>query len=114
MYRQIRQGSKAVKILFSIQKDLARLPFMTRDQFITFCFVALLIFVVYQVGLIFFPFIQTIFWASILTFAFYPLYTTLRKNLIKNQTAASLIITIFIFLIVVIPMTFLIISLTSQ
>ncbi len=87
---------------------------MTRDQFIRICFIALLIFVVYQVGLIFLPFFQTIFWAAILTFAFYPIYERLKKTMPGQETIASLLTTLIIFLIVIIPVSYLIISLTEE
>lgn len=87
---------------------------MSRDQFIRICFLALLIFIVYQVFLIFFPFIETIFWAAILTFAFYPLYERLKKIFKSNETPAALATTLIIFLIVIVPVGYLIVNLTTQ
>ena len=87
---------------------------MTRDQFISLFFIALLIFVVYQVFLVFFPFSRAIFWSAILAFGFYPLYEKLRTRLKPNETLAALLMTALIFLIVVPPVVLLIINVTGQ
>lgn len=113
LYRRVKGRAKAGKILFSNRPSLATLLPMTRDQFIRLCFLALLIFIVYQVFLIFRPFVETIFWASILTFAFYPVYDRIKKKM-GSDTPAALLTTLIIFLIVIIPVAYLIVSLTSQ
>jgi predicted PurR-regulated permease PerM len=87
---------------------------MTKEQFIRLFFIALLVFIVYQVFLIFLPFARTIFWAAILTFAFYPLYSQIRQAFGKHETAAAAITTILIFLIVIPPLIYLVINLTAQ
>ncbi len=87
---------------------------MTRDQFIAFFFIALLLFIIYEVFCILSPFFNAIFWSAILAFAFFPLYEHLKKALGDRETLASLIMTVFIFLIVVPPMVILVINLTSQ
>lgn len=87
---------------------------MTRDQFIRSCFVALLIFVVYQVFWIFSAFTETVFWAAILTFAFLPVFDFFHKKQKLNQTIASLLTTFLVVLVVIIPVTYLLISLISQ
>ena len=87
---------------------------MTRDQFISLFFIALLILVVYQIGLIFLPFSRAIFWSSILAFGFYPLYEKLRQALKPRETLAALLMTGAIFLIVVPPVIFLLINLAAQ
>lgn len=86
---------------------------MTRNQIVSLFFLALLLFVVYQILLLFSPFMDAIFWAAILAFGFYPLFVPLKKTL-KNETAASLIMTVFILLLVAPPFIFLIVNLTSQ
>ncbi len=87
---------------------------MTREQFIRVCFIALLIYIVYQIFLIFIPFSQSIFWSAILTFAFYPVYQKIRALMGKREILAALLTTALIFLLVVPPVIYLIINLTSQ
>lgn len=87
---------------------------MTRDQFISLFFIALLLFVVYQIFLILSPFFRAIFWSSILAFGFYPIYAQLKRRLKKNETLAALIMTFFIFLVVIPPVVLLVINLTAQ
>ena len=86
---------------------------MTREKFISYFFIVLLIFVVYQVFLIFSPFFHAIFWSAILSFSFYPLYIRL-KRFIPNETWAAILMTIVIFLVVVPPVVFLIVNITNQ
>ncbi len=87
---------------------------MKREQFISFCFIALLVFIIWQIFLIFSPFFRAIFWASILAFAFHPIYRRLRTSLKMNETLAALLMTILIFLIVLPPVILLVLNLTSQ
>ncbi len=87
---------------------------MTRDQFISFFFVGLLVFVVYQIFKIFSPFADAIFWSATLAFAFYPLYQKLRSKLKPNETLAALLMTAAIFLLVVPPVVILIVNITAQ
>ncbi len=87
---------------------------MTRDQFISLFFIALLIFVVYEIFLIFGPFFHSIFWAAILAFGFYPLYDRLKKALKTHEIIAALLMTVLIFLIVIPPVVLLIINITGQ
>lgn len=86
---------------------------MTKEQFLRFFFIALLIFIVYQIFLIFLPFAKTIFWAAILTFTFYPLYVSIRKT-IKQESVASGVTTLLIFLIVIPPLVYIVTNLTMQ
>lgn len=86
---------------------------MKRDQFVSLFFVVLLVFVVYQILLILSPFLQSIFWAAILAFGFYPVYLGLKKN-VPNETAAALGMTILIFLIVIPPVILLFMNVSSQ
>lgn len=87
---------------------------MTRDQFISLFFIALLLFIVYQIFLILAPFGKAIFWSAILAFAFYPLYDRLRKRFESQETFAALVMTVLIFLIVVPPFALLLLNLTTQ
>lgn len=87
---------------------------MTRDQFVSLCFIALLLFVVWEIILIFAPFAKAIFWSAILAFAFYPLYTRLRKNLKPNDTLAAVLMTALIFLIVIPPVALIVVNVAAQ
>ncbi len=90
-----------------------RLPGMTRDKFISYFFIFLLIFVVYQVFLIFSPFFGAIFWSAILSFSFFPLYVRLKKQ-IPNETVSAFVMTVIIFLVVLPPLVLLLITLIQQ
>ncbi|HXV27503.1 MAG TPA: AI-2E family transporter, partial [bacterium] len=87
---------------------------MTREQFISLFFIALLIFVVYEIFLIFGPFFHSIFWAAILAFGFYPIYDRLKKVLKTHEIVAALIMTVLIFLVVIPPVVLLVINITDQ
>ena len=87
---------------------------MTRDQLISLFFIALLIVVLYQICLIFSPFLHAIFWSGILAFAFYPLYDKLRAATKPHSTLAAALMTGIIFLVVIPPVAFLIVNLIEQ
>ncbi len=87
---------------------------MTRDQFISLFFIALLVFVVFEIFLIFGPFFHSIFWAAILAFGFYPVFDRLKKMLKTHDLIAAFLMTILIFLVVIPPIVFLIINITGQ
>lgn len=87
---------------------------MTRHQFVTFFFLALLVFVLVQTVRLFAPFFDSIFWAGILAYAFYPIYDRLRKPLKLAETFTALCMTLVIILIVMPPLAFLIVNLTGQ
>lgn len=87
---------------------------MTRDQFISLFFIALLLFVVYEILLILSPFLRAIFWSAILAFGFYPLHSELKRRLKTHETVAAFVMTVLIFLLVVPPVVFLLLNLTTQ
>ena len=87
---------------------------MKREQFISLFFIVFLIFIIYQIFLILSPFFNAIFWSAILAFSFYPIYVRLRRRLDPHETAAALLMTSAIFLIVIPPVALLIINLTAQ
>jgi predicted PurR-regulated permease PerM len=87
---------------------------MTRDQFISLFFIALLLFIVYEIFLIFGPFLRAIFWAAILAFGFYPLYEKLKESLKTHEILAAVLMTILIFLVVIPPVVLLIVNITAQ
>lgn len=87
---------------------------MTRDQFISLFFIALLIFVVYEFFLILSPFFRAIFWSAILAYGFYPLYEKLKRRLKRHETLAAVLMTIVIFLVVVPPVIVLVANVATQ
>ena len=88
--------------------------FMKRDQLISFFFIALLIFIIYQLFIIFSPFFQSIFWAAILTFTFYPIYDRFRKLMPLPDWIPALLMTFIILLVVIPPVVFLVVNITGQ
>jgi len=87
---------------------------MTRDQFVSLFFIALLIFVVYQIFRIFAPFFHAIFWGAILAFGFYPLYESLKKKLKQREGLAAFLMTVVVFLIVIPPVLILLANVAEQ
>jgi predicted PurR-regulated permease PerM len=88
---------------------------MKRDQFVSLCFLALLVFVVYQVFWIFSPFFKAIFWSAILAFTFYPVYEKVRNNPFKiGETGSALLMTVIIVLVVIPPLIYIIINMAAQ
>lgn len=87
---------------------------MTRNQIVTFCFIALLLFVVHQIVKIFIPFTHPIFWAAILAFGFYPFHAQIKKRISKHETIAALITTAIIILIVVPPLVVIVANVATQ
>ena len=87
---------------------------MTRDQFISLFFLALLLFIIYQFCLILSPFVRAIFWSAILAFGFYPLYEQLRKKLKTHEILAAALMTVLIFLIVIPPVVLVITNVATQ
>ena len=87
---------------------------MKREQFISYFFIGILAFIVYQVFLIFVPFFNSIFWAAILTFAFYPIYLKLLHYFPKRDMAIALFMTLIVFLIVIPPLLMILVNLTTQ
>ncbi len=87
---------------------------MTREQLISLFFLALLVFVIYQIALIFSPFFRAIFWSAILSFAFYPVYERVKPLFGKHQTLAAVVMTLVIFLMVVPPVILVIVTVAGQ
>lgn len=87
---------------------------MTREQFISVFFLALLGFVVIEVFKIFSVFYRAMFWAGILAFAFYPLHERLRKMFRLNRSFSAAIMTVVIFLVVIPPVLFILGNLMNQ
>ncbi|HOW58247.1 MAG TPA: AI-2E family transporter [Candidatus Omnitrophota bacterium] len=87
---------------------------MRREQFISFFFIGILAFIIYEIFCIFAPFFTAIFWAAILTFAFYPIYSKLQKTFPKRNNSIAFLMTIAVFLIVIPPLIFILINMTTQ
>ncbi|HOW87819.1 MAG TPA: AI-2E family transporter [Candidatus Omnitrophota bacterium] len=87
---------------------------MKREQFISFFFIGILAFIIYEVFRIFSPFFTAIFWAAILAFAFYPLYAKLRKLFPRRSGSIALLMTIVVFLIVIPPLIMILINMTKE
>ncbi|PIQ86937.1 MAG: hypothetical protein COV74_02625 [Candidatus Omnitrophica bacterium CG11_big_fil_rev_8_21_14_0_20_45_26] len=87
---------------------------MTRDQFISLFFLALLVFVIYEIFQIFSPFFSSIFWGAILAFGFYPVYAWLKQKWKHHDTLAALCMTLFIFCVVIPPVVILFANLAGQ
>lgn len=79
-----------------------------QNQIIAIFFFGLFLFVMYQLFVIFSPFFEAIFWASILTFAFYPLHKRLVART-GRPVPAAIITSVVIFLVVIVP-AFLVLS----
>lgn len=87
---------------------------MKREQFISFFFIGILAYIIYEVFNIFAPFFTAIFWAAILAFAFYPIYEKLRSRFPKQKNSIALLMTIGVFLVVVPPLIFVVVNMTTQ
>ncbi len=86
---------------------------MKREHIFTLFFLAFLGFILFQVYKVFTPFLGTIFWAFVLTFAFFPLHEKFEK-VIKNKILSSLLTTIIILAVVIIPTIYLILYLSRE
>ncbi len=87
---------------------------MQKEQIVSYFFVGLFLFVLYQIIRIFSPFFPAISWAAILAFAFYPLYQKILKTTKLNSSVASFLMTCLVVLIVVIPSAIVLISLMRE
>jgi predicted PurR-regulated permease PerM len=85
----------------------------SQNTIISIFFIALLLFIFYEVLHIFSPFIQPLFWAAIISFGFYPLHEKIKSRL-KNQEAAATVTTLIILLTFVPLVIFLFASLLSE
>ncbi|BCA54698.1 conserved membrane protein of unknown function [Nitrospira sp. KM1] len=78
--------------------------FMTRSQPFTVVFFALLLLLLYQLILLFQPFLFPIFWAALLAHFSYPLYERLTRMLGGRNLLAASTLTIGALAVVVIPL----------
>ncbi len=72
---------------------------MVRDKIILFFFLALLLFVCYQLFLVFKPFIQTMFWAATIALILWPLHKQTLQYIKDKPSLASLITTLVVVMI---------------
>lgn len=87
---------------------------MKREQFISFFFIAALLFIVYEIFRIFSPFFKAIFWAAILAFTFYPIYTKIKNKFPKSPNSVALLMTLLVLVIVITPFTMILFNMTAQ
>ena len=72
-------------------------------------FLVLLFFLLYQLFLIFAPFLTNILWALLLARLFYPVYDRLKDGLRGKATVAAMFTTLFVMLVAVLPVAYLVI-----
>jgi predicted PurR-regulated permease PerM len=76
---------------------------MNQNWLVTIFFFAVLLLILYLTFLVLSPFLKPITWAAILAIVVYPAYAWLLKLLRGRATAAALIVTILITLLIVLP-----------
>ncbi len=87
---------------------------MKQEQIVSFFFIGLFLFILYQLVLIFSPFLAAISWAAILAFAFYPLFQKILELPRSNTPLAAFAATILVILIVVLPAGVVVVSLMKE
>lgn len=80
---------------------------MTRQQLFAACFFAILLILIYQIGVIFKPFLLPVLWAAILAHVTCPLHVRLTALLNGRETVSAALLTVGIMTIVVAPVVFL-------
>jgi predicted PurR-regulated permease PerM len=80
---------------------------MTRQQFFVVCFFAILLVLIYQIGVIFKPFLFPVLWAAILAHVAFPLHIRLTALLRGRETMSAALLTTGILAIVIVPMALL-------
>jgi predicted PurR-regulated permease PerM len=80
---------------------------MTRQQIFAVCFFAILLALIYQLGIIFRPFLLPVLWAAILAHVTFPLHTRLAVLLRGRETLSAAILTVGIMAVVVAPVVLL-------
>lgn len=86
---------------------------MNRKQIISVFFLALLLYILSNVLFILSPFLQPIFWGSLLAFAFYPIHVKIAKRLHRTPGFAAFFSTLLILLCFV-PLVILIAVLATR
>ena len=80
---------------------------MTRQQLFAACFFAVLLVLIYQIGVIFKPFLLPVLWAAILAHVTCPLHARLTALLKGRETLSAVLLTVAIMAMVVAPVVFL-------
>ena len=80
---------------------------MTRRQLFAVCFFAVLLVLLYQIGVIFKPFLLPVLWAAILAHVTCPLHVRLTALLKGRETVSAGLLTLGIMALVVVPVVFL-------
>jgi predicted PurR-regulated permease PerM len=76
-----------------------------------FCLVFFSIYLLYQ---ILSPFLTSIIWAILLSMVFYPLFQKLQRFLKKKNVLSAIIMTLFVLIVIVLPFSLLMVSLTRE
>ncbi len=76
---------------------------MTRRHLFAACFFAILLVLLYQIGVVFTPFLLPVLWAAILAHVTFPLHVRLTALLKGRETASAALLTLGILAIVVAP-----------
>ena len=87
---------------------------MTRHQLFAVCFFAVLLVLLYQIAVIFSPFLLPVLWAAILAHITFPLHTRLTTLLKERATASAWLLTLGIMVLVVVPVVFLTLLLIQE
>ncbi len=87
---------------------------MTRRQLFAVCFFAILVVLIYQIGIIFRPFLLPVLWAAILAHVTLPLHVRLTALFKGRETASAALLTVGIMALVVTPVAFLIFLLVHE
>ncbi len=87
---------------------------MAQNRIVTGFFIALLIFILYQVLWILSPFARPIFWAAILTFGFYPIHLKVKNSLKGHENTPAVLTSLIIFATFVPLIIFVVAGLVSE
>jgi predicted PurR-regulated permease PerM len=87
---------------------------MTRQQLFAAFFFAVFLFLLSQLYALFAVFLKPLMWTVILVLTFYPIFDVYLKWLGGRRSAAALAMTLFIMLLVIVPLSFLSSLLTAQ
>jgi predicted PurR-regulated permease PerM len=87
---------------------------MTKPQLFTAVFFALLLFLLYQIGLMFRPFLFPVLWAVILAHMTYPIHVRLAARLGGREALSASCLTLGILAIVVVPVLLMAVMLVQE
>ena len=76
---------------------------MTRHQVFTLCFFAVVLLLLYQVALVFSPFLFPVLWAMVLAHLTFPLHARLTTFFHGRETLSASVLTIGIMVLGVLP-----------